>query len=378
MKTLPFIAILVSMFLTPDSLAQKLNQVVLDAYEIRMNGNADEAADMLKKYIEKDSSNAMVYFEYARALCHLSPVLLEFNRTERKLINNTDTIKRDEALAMVEKAIELDFWNQYFHFLRGNIHTGNSSREKNIYRNDNLSAQTDQLFLVIESNFNSKPDINLALGLHTKYLIDGLRDSAEMQPQKIEKYRNFIKENDSYEYVKLVKRESVVNRKLSNLDYFSQFLKTDSLNVDLLKELGNLCLYADSVTQGIKYYENALRISGDYQDVLGFLWLNPIAESKSLRHNLNVESKETLDEWKVEKIMAFLETNPNAPSKCLSYMSLSNIYKRWGENEKAQEMELMARKTEPYFYKLGHYDEALLRNPLEVFEYCNLRENLSE
>lgn len=378
MKALSVVLVAVFFVVSYESFTQTLDHVVLDAYKIRMNGGAEEAAVMLKKYMEKDSSNAMVYYEYARTLCHLSPVLLEFNRAERRLINKTDTIKRDEALSMIERAIKLDFWNHYFHSLRGNIVMGNSSRAKVNYRKDSIAAQTDQLFFVMENNFNSKPNLNLALGLHEKYLLDGLSDSANLNLQKIEKYRNYIKENDRYEYIKLTKWEIEENRKLSHMDYYSQFLKTDSLNIDLLKELGNLYYFADSAEQAIKYYEQALKICGDYQKILRFLWINPKAESQTFRRNSNAESKRLLDGWKMRRIVAFLETNPNAPTKCLCYMSMSNIYKRLGDEEKAIEMDLMARKTDPYFYKLGHYDEGLLINPLDVYEYCNLGENLSE
>ncbi|WP_167610117.1 hypothetical protein [Maribellus sediminis] len=374
MKTLPFIAILVSMFLTPVSLAQKLNQVVLDAYHLRMNNEATEAADLLENYLKKDSTDALVYFEYARTLCHLSPEQIEFNRAERKRINNTDTLKRMQALGAIDRAIKLDPWNHYYSSLRTDIIFSLGSNFQSKVKLD----QIDNTFNVLEKDFEVRPSIEIAHGLYVKYYMQSLMDSTKADPVKIKKYRDYLEENDRFLFLKIKYEEVGSGKKMSRLDYYLQFLTTDSLNFKLLKQLGDIYLEKDSVTRAIGFYEDALEISGDYQDVLGFLWLNPIAESKSLRHNLNVESKETLDEWKVEKIMAFLETNPNAPSKCLSYMSLSNIYRRWGENEKAQEMELMARKTEPYFYKLGHYDETLLRNPLEVFEYCNLRENLSE
>ena len=370
MKTLTQILTGISLFVSFYSTAQQINQVVLDAYEIRMNGNAEKAADMLKKYIEKDSSNAMVYFEYARALCHLSPEQIEFNRAERKTINHTDTVKRMQALDAIDRAIKLDPWNYYYQSLEGNI----LESLKDKYSREEKRVQYEQMNYVMEKSFEIKPSVELATGLFYYYAYKSMNDSVKAS-QKGEKYMEYLKENKTEDKYIDFKNSG---GKLSRFDYYWQLLASDSLNVDILKILGSICFEQDSVEQGIECYEKALKISGDYQHVLGFLWLNPSAESQSFGHNLNAESRETLDEWKIEKIMAFLETNPNAPTTCLSYMSLSNIYKRRGEEEKAREMDLMARKTDRYFYKLGHYDEGLLRNPLEVFEYCNLGENLSK
>ncbi|WP_167610120.1 hypothetical protein [Maribellus sediminis] len=364
MKTLPFIAILVSMFLTPDSLAQKLNQVVLDAYEIRMNGNADEAADMLRKYIEKDSSNAMVYFEYARALCHLSPSRIDFNPRLRNPGYITDTLTREAALRMIDKAISIDRNNHCFHQLRGSIF---------LMLPEKPSREEDSIFSFIEDNFELVPSVELASALYGKYLLDSLMGTLEVDPMKMQKFKEYIKSNDRFEYLKQIKWEDEQNRNMKHLAYYKQFLVTDSLNVKLLKELGYQSFLVDSIELGIGFYEKALNICGDYQEALGELWRSPLGESRSMRSARPLsDAQKFYEEWRREKLTAFLETGPDAPIRCLAYMSLSNSYKKTGEEEQARKMDLAARESDPYFYELGFYEEMLLRHPNEIFKYSNL------
>ena len=357
--------------------AQSLNPVVQEAYELRMNNQADGAADLLKSYIKKDTSDAMVYFEYARTLCHLSPEQPGFNFRRSETTNTEDTLLRNEALLMINQAIRLDPWNYHYQSLKGDIIGSLGDK----YSREFKRSQYTQWNSVMENNFEVKPSTDLAIGMFYFYAYESIKDSVKAK-QQIKKYIEYLKVNNrDYKYKDFNYAEIDKSIKPTRLEYYTKLLTTDSLNAGLLKLIGSIYFAMDSVKQGIEFYEKALKISGDYQEVLGFLWNIPRRNQNSRNFHRpvpNEESKLRMEKWKSEKITAFIDSDPNAPSKCLAYMALRNIYSNWGEEEQANEMDLLARETEPYFYKIGHYDDTLLMNPVEVFEYCNLGEYVSD
>ena len=50
---------------------QKLNKTALQAYELRMNGQADSAKVILEQVLSEDSTNAVAWYEIARTKHHM-------------------------------------------------------------------------------------------------------------------------------------------------------------------------------------------------------------------------------------------------------------------------------------------------------------------
>jgi hypothetical protein len=73
------------------------------AYELRMNGHADQAFALLKQTLAEDSSNALAWYEYSRTYLHFLP---EEQSKEQTL---------DDILKAVETAIKLDPQNPVYY-----------------------------------------------------------------------------------------------------------------------------------------------------------------------------------------------------------------------------------------------------------------------
>ena len=81
---------------------------VLNAYNIRLNGNADSAKVLLDKILEKDSTNAIAWYELARTKHHIGL------GNPRELIN-----KLEEIQFTINKAVEYDASNVIYAFYKG-------------------------------------------------------------------------------------------------------------------------------------------------------------------------------------------------------------------------------------------------------------------
>ena len=65
------IAVVCITFLFCSCTEQKLDNAVQQAYDLRMNGQADSAQVLLEQVITEDSTNAAVWFELARTKQHI-------------------------------------------------------------------------------------------------------------------------------------------------------------------------------------------------------------------------------------------------------------------------------------------------------------------
>jgi len=85
-----------------------VDPIVLSAYELRMNGRADSAKIVLEQYLEKDSTNALAWFELTRTLDHLGLA------NPREMIENHGAV-----LTAISKAVEFAPENAYYLSYKG-------------------------------------------------------------------------------------------------------------------------------------------------------------------------------------------------------------------------------------------------------------------
>ena len=87
-----------------------VNQKVLKAYELRLDGNADSAEALLDKVLKSDSTNAMAWYELARTKHHIG------------LGNPRELAKGLENIQLtIGKAVEHDNSNVIYAFYKGVI-----------------------------------------------------------------------------------------------------------------------------------------------------------------------------------------------------------------------------------------------------------------
>jgi tetratricopeptide (TPR) repeat protein len=83
-----------------------VNPLVMQAYQLRMNGKADKAEEMLRTYLAKDTTDALAYFE--------------LSRTRQQLLGGLDRMFTEnelkEVMDLSAKAVRLDPKNEVFAF----------------------------------------------------------------------------------------------------------------------------------------------------------------------------------------------------------------------------------------------------------------------
>jgi tetratricopeptide (TPR) repeat protein len=88
------------------------NEKVFEAYELRINGQADSAKILLEELLSTDSTNAMAWYELCRTTMHLG---LANPREIKESIN--------KALKCINKSVKYDPLNAWYLSYKGNMET---------------------------------------------------------------------------------------------------------------------------------------------------------------------------------------------------------------------------------------------------------------
>lgn len=308
----------------------KLDKTVQEAYDLRMNGKADEAKTLLEQAISENPDNALAHYELARTKYHMGLANI------RELITSIEDIQHS-----IEQAVKNDPDNVIYRFFAGHI----------AFQSAYIAVQRDQpdvkekvakLCSTYESVLKLKPDYHEAM----LYLVDIygiLPEDMGGDKSKAEQYAKKLEEMNEIFGAKA--RAILMPEETDYIGYWQKVLEKHEGNAEVLRELGRTYLFKDQVEDGVKCFEEAVRIDPG-QNIL-ILDLARYHAYTGLRDEKLRDTAWPLAEKAFER---YLDSEPIPPQlKAFALNLLSRIKRGMGDQEGADELLEEAKNIDPYY-----------------------------
>jgi tetratricopeptide (TPR) repeat protein len=302
---------------------------VIEAYELRMNGKADEAKAMLEQVISNEPDNALAHYELARTNYHIG--LSGLGELETAL---------EEIQHSIDRAIENDPDNVIYHFFAGFI--ASQSAYAAIKREQpDAKEKYAKVCSIYESVLKLKPDYHEAM-LYLVQIYGILPEEMGGDKLKAEQYAKNLEEMDEIFGAKA--RAILLPEEADYIGYWQKVLEKHEGNTEVLRELGRAYLFKDQVEDGVKCFEEAVRIDPG-QNILfldlaryhGYVGLY----DKKLRNKA----------WPLAEkaFKRYLDSEPIPPLKAFALNALSRIKRGMDDQEGADELREKAETIDPYY-----------------------------
>jgi len=307
----------------------ELDKAVMEAYELRMNGKADEAKAMLEKVISDEPDNALAHYELARTKYHIG--LSGLGELETAL---------EEMQQSIDRAIENDPDNVIYLFFAGYV------ASQSAY----MAAQRDQpdvkeKFAIVCGTFESvlklKPDYHEAM-LYLVQIYGILPEEMGGDKSKAEQYAKKLEEMDEIFGAKA--RAILLPEEADYIGYWQKVLEKHEGNAELLRELGRAHLFKDQVEDGVKCFEEAVKIDPG-QNIL-FL---DLARYHGYAGLYDKKLRNTAWPLAEKAFKRYLDSEPIPPLKAFALNHLSRIKRGMGDQEGADELREKAETIDPYY-----------------------------
>lgn len=324
-----FSKILLSIFLVLNftivfSACQKTDKAVLEAYELRITGQVDEAKELLQTIIKEDSTNAMAHFELAR------------------ILNYIDLRGSKEADEHLNKALKYDsdnvtyaYYNAKNCFLKAYI----AAQQGGDNIKDLVNNACNEFLRVLELKADYPEALMYLVEFHgiLPEEMGGSKTKAEEYTQQLEKMDKFFGAK-----ARLV----MMPEKTDMVKYWKDYISENGEDCKSLKELGVASLYNDDIETSKISFEKAIAL--DKSQNIRLLDLSRYHMMKVMQ-NRDLANDE-LPKSKVY-IQQYLDSAPEpiAPLKAYAMGMLVKIEMFSGNQEEGQKLMTAAKELDPYF-----------------------------
>jgi tetratricopeptide (TPR) repeat protein len=324
------------------------NEKVFQAYELRMNGQADSARVILEQLLSTDSTNALTWFELCRTTQHMG-------------MANPRAIKEtlDEALNNINKAIENDPNNAYYLSYKGSIETlqfylalqtGNEKAGEYLVK---LEDTYKSVFKLDPSYYEDKITLVEFFG--------GLPPEMGGDPKKAEKYARELEEADLVAGAKA--REILMPEDADYEIFWKGIVEKDPENPNAHKALGRVYLFVGHFDEAYNCYQKAIDLDQSKNDLyldLGRYYLMTAMQNPAL-----IDSVAPFIEEQFNKFLNFTP-EPNNPMKAWTYSKLAMISRRTGNEEVAEKYMGKADDLDPFYSPAFGKPSGALYSPPDV------------
>jgi tetratricopeptide (TPR) repeat protein len=304
---------------------------VQKAYQLRMEGKADESTAMLQLIIARNPQDAEAHYELARTVMHMG-----FGAPQE--IQSS----MEAAEKSIARAIEIDAENVNYHFFAGKVAFCRAylALQKNDPAAKDLVAKMSAAY---QSILELCPDCHSA----TLYLIEihtilspaqgGDRSMAEHLSLKL------AEENSVWK----AKAQSLLLPEGSDaVEYWQKALSQYPDSADVLHELGRAYLFKDDVEAGVECMTRAMQLDPDKS----ILWLD-IARyhiMRGWRDQAWLEKGLPLAE---KAITTYLASGPQPPLQAYALGLMAKIKSSQKDAAGAEKLFREAESLDPYFSK---------------------------
>jgi Tfp pilus assembly protein PilF len=233
-------AILIFQFsLSCSSMGKKTGEDVLNAFNLRMDGKADQAKVLLESILKKDSTNAMAHYELARL--------------KHYMFTGGGNVKMEEITFSIDNAVKNDPGNAIYVYYKGLVSFLNAFSEMQ-HGHDAVKPLVMEACDEFEKVLKMQPDYYEAM----MYLVEiyGMlpKDLGGDSVKAID-YAGKLAEINSYFGARA--RAVLLPENSDKVKYWESILAADKGNPDLLAEAGKACLFMDDPKNAEKYFNEA-------------------------------------------------------------------------------------------------------------------------
>ncbi len=328
-------------------------EVVMDAYNLRMQGRVQEAKALLEQHISKNPDDAAAYYELARIEWYQG-----LGWTEKDTFNIAADLRN-----LIDKALEIDPDSVIYAYFAGcagiertylSFVTGDQPGAK-----ENL-AVTIKAF---ESALELKPDYHQAM----LQLIDLCNAPEEfgVDRSKTEKYTKQLEEMDDVLGAKA--RSLLLPEEADKVDYWQKVLEKHEGNVDVLEELGKAYLRADKVDDAVSCFEKAIEIDPEKASL--FLDLSVYHSIRMLRAGDNKELRQASIASGDAALKRYMESEPILPMLAYAIGARARFRGSSGDEEQRRALFRQAKALDPCFSRAtGSPHPILFIPPEEIYD----------
>lgn len=319
--------------------SQKMPSPVQQAYELRINGNADSAKVILEQVLAADSTNAAAWYELARTKHHIGL------GNPRALFGSLEDIQQN-----TEAAVKNDPGNVIYSFYGGIISFTRAYAALMMGQPDAKEKVADAVS-AYEAILSLKPDYHEV----KLYLVEILGIPAEMggDSTKAETYAQQLEEIDAIYGAKA--RELRLPEDADRVAFWQKVVESNPGNADALEQLGKAYLYQENSDQGTKYLEDAMSADPGRK-----LLLLDLARYYTMTGMQDSAKKDLAFPLAEEFIQKYLETDPIAPLKAYAYGMSAMLKFRLGDHEAANALQEEAKAIDPNYSKASGIPGAIL------------------
>jgi tetratricopeptide (TPR) repeat protein len=306
---------------------------VFEAYELRINGQADKAETMLLELLKQDSTDALAYFELARTKHHMFMGGTEFSQEAWK-----------EVMYALQQAVQNDPNNKVFAFYYGYSCFFNAFISMMRQQTD-ASENVAKACEVFKSVLTLNPNCYEAM----LYLID-LYGSlpVEMGGDK-EKAGIFASQaNKMNKLYGAMANDRLLPDSVDKVIYWQKIGKETGMNAQVLEELGRAYLLKSDTENGTKYFMEAIQKDNDRQHLYMHLVRYHI-----LAIQQNPDTKAVHLVKATELVNSFMQSTPELvlPLKAYAYGILALINMINEDNNSSDEYKKLAEAQDPFYSK---------------------------
>ncbi|MBC8183149.1 hypothetical protein H8E88_18755 [candidate division KSB1 bacterium] len=323
-----FINVMIISFSSLNSVGSELDKSVLKAYDLRMNGKADEAKTLLEQVISEDSSNAAALYELARTKFQMGLA------NPRELFPSLENIEK-----LTESAREHEPDNVIYAFFAGNVAFFQAYIS---LQRDPASAKerVKKLTGIYESVLELKPDYLKAM-LFIVEINSILNADQGGDKTKAEAYAAKLEKMDKVYGAKA--RSLLLPEETDIMDYWKKVLEKNKDNALIYEELAKTCMMLGEMEHCQEYINQAVKLEAKkhalYLDLARYYIMSAMRSKEAKDKPL------AFAEQAIEKYQSY---NPIAPLDAFSWGVIARIKYMLDDKQSSDAAKEKANKIDPY------------------------------
>jgi tetratricopeptide (TPR) repeat protein len=331
---------------------QKFDKKVQQAYELRMNGQADSAKVLLEQVLAEDSTNAAAWYEISRTKLHMGL------GNPQELMSGIDDIQQT-----AKNAVDNDTDNVIYQYYKGYIDYFNLYANMHMGQKDGREDFT-KVVESYKSVLTLKPDYHEAK-LFLVELFANIQSNMGGDSVKAEKNVRELEEADVVFGAKA--REMVMPEDANFIEFWQKIEEMQIDNADVYEAMGKVYLYKNNIVEATKYFEKAITLNSK-KNIL-YVDLGRYYLMQAMQNPAKIDSMTLLIENAFE---TYLNSQPEPinPLKAFVIGTLAMIKFRTGDEEGGNKLYEEATILDPYFSKaFGTPGQILFDPPNEISHF---------
>jgi len=332
---------------------QEFNKNVMQAYKLRISGQADSTKVILEQILSKDSTIAAAWYELARTKHHIGL------GNPRELVSSMSAIQQ-----AVQNAVDIDPNNVIYQYYKGytdffNLYISLKMNKKNV--NENFAKVVKSYKTVLDL----KPDYHQAK-LFLVELYGNLPQNLGGDSAKAEKYIRELEEADVVCGAKA--KEIVLPEDANRVEFWQKVKKSQISDANVHETLGKAYLQTGNDEEAIKCFENAINLNS----VKNFLYLD-LGKYYMMQAMRNPESVDSLSKLINNTYETYLNSQPEPinPLKAFAVGKLAMIKFKTGDKESGIKLQKEALSFDPYYSKAFGTPSQILFDPPDRIIYVH-------